>query len=419
MATFGATYDSGNPSGKYDPFAAVDPAQLAAAGIYIDSQGNHYTVNPRTGERSYIETYQQAQQAAKQSGLLSSYEFNPQTGQLERKTNWGNLIGLAAGAEPLIAGGAAALGIGAGGTTLPEPVQTLAGGLDLGLPADAGSTGALSGLGAGAPSAISSGAPGFVGSSIAGTEAAASPAALASAPLTLSSGATLPATVAPVVASSGLPAGAAAATAGGGFTGFVKALGGPAVLVPAAATLGSALIQSSAANNAATLQAQAAQNALNVATQEYNTNTGLNVGQANQVSQAYNTALSNLAPYRGIGGAALSRLGYGLGLPGYEGGNTSVVNQPSASVPVQPLSVPPPIQPPGSTVPAQSVPNQAYLPLPPGTKNPQNLPQRSTGNNWSSPIPPNLVTLRAPNGQVSQVPADQASHYLSLGATQV
>lgn len=121
-----ATGDSGDPSTLYDPNDTSGFYQ-GKNGVFKDDQGRSYVVNPTTGQKSYIASYADEQQAHDQSGLISSYEWNPDTGQVERNINWGNILGLAAGAEPLIAGAAAALpsvagggGAGAGGSSAAE-----------------------------------------------------------------------------------------------------------------------------------------------------------------------------------------------------------------------------------------------------------------------------------------------------------
>ncbi len=303
-----------------------------------------------------------------------------------------------AGADAGLAGGA----MTPAGAAIAPGVDIGAGALSTGVGAGAGAAGAgsLGSIGTGADAGttgVAAGSPGLVeggpgafdsaGNWVAGSDAA-NPASFGTA--------------------------AAGTGSGGGFSGFVRALGGWPTIVGAGLGIGSSLIQANAANNAAQQQAQAAQNALNVQAQEYNTNTGLNVAQANQNTQAYNQTVANLAPYRGIGASALSMLGYGLGLPGYGQGNTSVVNAPAPIVPVQPLSVPQPIQVPGATSPSQAISNQAYIPT---TQQTNGLPQRSTGNTWTSGNSP--VQLKAPNGQVSMVPANQVDHYLALGAQRV
>lgn len=110
MANFGSTYDSGDPSARYDP-SATNPE--GTNGVYHDAQGRAYTLMP-DGTRRYLASYQQAQQAAGNEGFFTNQEFNPATGQYERKIDWNNILGLAAGAEPFAAAGIAAAGAGGG-----------------------------------------------------------------------------------------------------------------------------------------------------------------------------------------------------------------------------------------------------------------------------------------------------------------
>lgn len=147
-----------------------------------------------------------------------------------------------------------------------------------------------------------------------------------------------------------------------------------------------AYLQSNAASNASAAQLQAAQEALALQAQMYNTNTGLNVAQANQKSQAYNTTQSNLAPYRSAGNAALSMLGYGLGLPGYRQGNQETVNAPPPVVPVPPLQTPAPVSLPGLS--------------PAGTPIPRNPAQQTTTNSGLGAA--QVGEQRVINGQLAQ-----------------
>jgi len=200
----------------------------------------------------------------------------------------------------------------------------------------------------GGAAAADAGTPGYVGSSIADTSAAADPVASLTSP----AGANVPTgslATSPAWTGTSAPATAVAGTSG---SGFAQSLTSPTVLgglLSGGLGLLGSYLQSSAAGTASADQLKAAEDALAVQTQMYNTNTALNVAQANQKSQAYNTTQANLGPYRAAGASALSMLGAGLGIPGYAQGNQTVVNAPPAVVPVAPLTAPAPIAIPGTT----------------------------------------------------------------------
>lgn len=260
----------------------------------------------------------------------------------------------------------------------------------------AGGYGATSLIGGGAGAAGAGGGAAGAGAGSAGAGSGGTLATLGGA----GSGGALP-TTATYAGSMALP-GAGSTVAGQAaapslFGSFVHSLTSPTVIGEGLNLAGSYL-QSRAVGQAADQEAQSARDALGVATQEYNTNTGLNVAQANQNTQGYNQTVSNLSPYRGIGASALSALGYGLGLPGYEGGNTSVVNAPAPITPIRPLAVPPPITPPGSSQPGQAIANQTYTPTNQITNG---LPQTSTGNTWS-PITAQAQTQSSAGPRVGQ-----------------
>ena len=118
--------------------------------------------------------------------------------------------------------------------------------------------------------------------------------------------------------------------------------------------------------------------------------------------QMYNTTQGQQAPYRGIGASALGPLGYWVGLPGYEQGNTG--QTPYPYTPAQPIDL---SSYGGSASPTATLAN--------GTP-PAGTPLASSAPNESSA---GTVTLRAPDGSTRSVPADQVAFYLSRGATRV
>jgi hypothetical protein len=192
--------------------------------------------------------------------------------------------------------------------------------------------------------------------------------------------------VAPVAAGGGLAAGAGAGTTAvtaGAFGHFVSALGGAPALVGTGLNLLGSYLQSRAAGNATQAQIDAANAALAEQRREYDQNLGLNVQQANQTLgfnqaqanntiDAYNQKQAALAPARAAGNASLSALSYGLGLPGYEQGNRTVVNAPPPYRPVQPINIPPLQLPNGAaatpTSAASSPPQQSATSVPVGTQ---------------------------------------------------
>ena len=269
--------------------------------------------------------------------------------------------------------------IGAGYLTaaslVAEGLGGLAGGASAGSSSAAPAAGAYAGDFATVPVAGAGGATAATGSTLSALSGAgtAAPVAGGAAPL----GGAYAGDLATVPT-----AGAGGAAAPSTFSSFVKTLTSPTVVGGATSIIGG-LIQAGAQKDATAAQIQAGKDALGVATQEYNNNTGLNVDQyntdtglkvsgSNQKTQAYNTTLANLAGYRQAGAGALSLLGYGLGIPGYQQGNQTVVNPPPPSQPVDPLSFTPvtkpaPINVPGTT--ANAAPAPAGNGTPPvGTK---------------------------------------------------
>lgn len=245
----------------------------------------------------------------------------------------------------------------------------LAGLVGAGMLGGAAAVPALAGSAAGASTAGAAGAA-------TGGDAAATGGALASTALPAGY-------VAPVAAGSGLSAGAGAgigAGTAGTFGKFVTALGGTPALVGTGLNLLGSYLQSRAVGNATDAQIAQEEKALATQAQMFNENMGLNVGQANQRTQAYNQTQSNLAPYRGIGASALSALGFGEGLPGYEQGNRMVVNAPAPVVPVQPLALPPPITLANLGTTTGTTPQAAYIPT---TQQTQGMPQVISGGNFN------------------------------------
>lgn len=169
-------------------------------------------------------------------------------------------------------------------------------------------------------------------------------------------------------------AGAAGAGAGAGVSGAALGAGaasaapslwskiaGPLIstAVPAAAGLIGTKMQVDANQKASDAEAKAAQDALD------------------WQKQQYGVRQEQLAPTIGVGNAARVRLGELMGLAAPEGG----WHAPAATQPTAPQGVIPP-----------------------------------AGQTPATPAPPTLVTMKAPNGQVAQVPSDQVPHYQQQGA---
>ena len=186
--------------------------------------------------------------------------------------------------------------------------------------------------------------------------------------------------------------------------------------------------QSDAATQAANIQAQSDKAALDFAKAQY----------ADQYRN-YEQQQANLGPYRDLGYSSLGALAGGLGLP----------------EPAAPQSVPNTLMPPGlaalnaaGTVPAPGAPtpydplgafaNSAKFPASDQiTGGLSGVAQRLNPNLYPLPsssaqklatafapttttaASTNAVTLRAPDGTIQSVPAEQAAHYISLGAKPV
>ena len=177
--------------------------------------------------------------------------------------------------------------------------------------------GALGGGGAAAAPALASGVPEAIGGASALSGGAA---ALGAAPA-LAVGGGGAAMAAPALTA----AGGGASGSGGGFGHFVSSLfGGPSGLVSAGLGAAGMLLNNKASGDATAAQLKAQQEALKAQIDMYNQQTRVK-------AETYNNTQANLAPYQGLGKGAASLAGYGLGIPGYETGNTSVVYRSLAS----------------------------------------------------------------------------------------
>ena len=200
-------------------------------------------------------------------------------------------------------------------------------------------------------------------------------------------------------------------------------------LIGAAGAVGGTYIAARGTQNAAKTQAQAAKDA--EAAQAVADKASLDFAKAQYADQyrQFEQQQANLGPYRDLGYSSLGALAGGLGLP----------------APAAPQTVPDTMMPPGLAAlqNASSTgglnPNAGFGPPgsvltgPDGTA----APAASTPAPWNmgtraqqllsqyAPTSPSNeapagggsnVTLRAPDGTVQSVPADQAAHYISLGA---
>ena len=175
-----------------------------------------------------------------------------------------------------------------------------------------------------------------------------------------------------------------------GVSKFLQGLFGPhpgSAIASTALGLYGTIQQNKATNTATNATARAADQSL-----QFQKDSLAAYSEAQQKATAlqgrmYDTSRNDLAPYRGIGGAALGPLGYAMGLPGYEAGNTG-------------------------TLPATAPSNVSQTTAP--TAQPSTGAPTASSTAQSGP-----VQLRAPDGSVQAVPADQVDHYLSRGATRV
>jgi hypothetical protein len=328
----------------------------------------------------------------------------------------GGVIG--AGIAGSLGGGSALAGDVGASTTVPE-LGAAAPVLE-GTAAGTGAASTAAGLGT-APIAGEAGTVGLEGATL---PAATAPAGLpAAAPLTSEAIAPTAGTL-PAVASSGsVPS---AVTTGGATSGILSkslsALSTPSVLstiaqgafgvygasqaagaqtdaakIVADANTAAAKIQADASTEAARIQAESTKNALDFAKQGYNNEIG-----------AYNTNQQQLSPYTGAGGAAVTKLSQllGLGTP-----SSNVTPLPTVPItPSAPASTPAPVAPvaPGS---AATGPNSFKVVSNPGSVS-SLAPQAPASASQ-------MVTLRAPTGEVTQKPASEAPHWIALGAQPV
>lgn len=159
----------------------------------------------------------------------------------------------------------------------------------------------------------------------------------------------------------------------GKFASFLKAIGGGKTLADIALSGAGLYLQNKQANNAQdanTKAQQAQQDAANRA--------------IDLQDRMYQTTRNDLAPYRALGQGAAAGLGYFVGIPGFEQGNRGILPQSAMPAPMT-----------TSTTPTG------------GTAVPRNP---------SAVAAQNPVTLMAPDGSRRTVPADQADHYINLGA---
>ncbi len=159
-----------------------------------------------------------------------------------------------------------------------------------------------------------------------------------------------------------------------------------------AASLGGAAISANSNTEAAKIQAAEADKALALQ------------------KQIYDTTRGDLGPYRDIGGAAVGQLGYGLGLPGYESGKA----------PAQPTPSP-------FSNPVVGGPGASQSQIQPGTRTVTNTPgSMSNATGSGNTINPyftagqqaaggGMVTVKAPNGSVGQIPANRLNEALAAG----
>ncbi len=381
--------------------------------------------------------------------FVNHSQWDSSNGTYQGSIDWGTLIGtIAAGA--LIGGGViGAVGSGGGGGGAAATTGTLEG-----TAAGPGAATTAAGLGT-APIGAETGAtigglsssalPGAVaaptvadlagtGSAIAGTDLAASglgTAATTSTTSTLLGNLTSPQVLATIA--SGALALYGANQAAGAQT--------DAASIIAQANTAAAKLAADASVQSAQIQAQSTANALDFEKSAY----------GSQVDR-YNTNQSQLAPYVGAGDAAVTRLSQLLGL-----------GTPPAYVAPPPLTFPATTVPTGTTTPTAptgpqspystgdaapvSTASPASAPTQAAPVSPANVSGASSANPGTiaagtnrqavvnrmplAPDPtaqtvngfagsgPQMVTLRAPTGEITQKPASELQHWLSLGATQV
>lgn len=96
----------------YDPSAHPKNPNNA---VQTDGEGKTFVIDP-WGKKVY-NTSVERQKSEGGSGLFSNSEFNPDTGNYDRKINWGNIIGV--GTAGVIGGSALAGAMGAGAAAAP------------------------------------------------------------------------------------------------------------------------------------------------------------------------------------------------------------------------------------------------------------------------------------------------------------
>ncbi len=353
------------PDGTYE---TATPG--AAAGWHLDpSKGLAFQVGAN-GQPSYGSPHGSEPSGA--GNYFRSQVWNPETGQYEGSTNWGTIATIGVGAGLGLGALSAAGAFGAGGaatgggataaeTATPELVGTAAG---------PGSTALAVGT---QPSSLIAGAAGE------GSAATAIPAGAAA----------LPASAAPVIG-----AGAGAGTAAAGTTaattgGLWHALASPVAgaLIGAGANVIGAAINAHAQNNATDAQSAAAREALDF--------------QKQKLAEED----SRLAPYRAVGGNAISRLGSlwglsstsapGVGAQGPYNANTGL----PARVPYAQGDYP-------------------LGPFVPASQGPQGGSMAALGAQGpAAPASSGFVSMIAPDGtRNDQVPAALKDYYLGKGA---
>ncbi len=162
--------------------------------------------------------------------------------------------------------------------------------------------------------------------------------------------------------------------------------------------------QTDAADKAAQIQADATAKALELQRQMFNQQTQLDQQRYNQDQllnqRTYDIRRNDLTPYRALGQGSAGKLGFLLGVPGFEGGPTSNMPTPGMGTPA-PTSFGPPPPP---------IPTQPPLPAPV-----QTAPAGPAPGGPSE----QMVMLQAPDGSTKSVPASQADFYVSRGARRV
>lgn len=376
---------------EYDPVVHFQGDPNAAK---PGSDGKAYTLTA-DGQKRYVapSLYGAPIPEGKNSFFSSGLQWNPTTGQYEQKgIDPGNLLALgiggALGAEaiPAIVGGA-----GAATTAGTPTLEGIAAGPEAAsIPVGSVPLGAIENAPFGLSATTASALPG----------AAAAPSAAAD----------MLATYGTVPAATGAVAGditdaSQLAAGGGGVWGTLGKVFGTPGVIPSIISSGTGLIgakmQADAASQAAALQNQYLNKALDIGTQEYN------------------QRIANLQPYRSAGTQGLGQLNSLMGLP-------QVGQAPYAQpIPIPGQNTVSPTSQPLTRDPATNLP--LYKP---GQAVPSGAPNTSTGQPVLYNSSANLQTLgapaspassvgtlnvKAPNGNVYQVPPAQLSAALANG----